>query len=98
MSLVCVLSLTEELLLAWQRVRFSKLWWRLIGVLSVPYQGNAWWTLFGMGSLLMLCHVLSRILKRRQDGLPVDVENVVAGCVLPLFFLLISIYQVLSHQ
>jgi hypothetical protein len=65
---------------------------------DVPYQGNAWWALGGLGSLLMLSQVLLGAWRKRKAGLPVDARGIIVACVFFVGIFIIALLQVLSHQ
>jgi hypothetical protein len=67
-------------------------------MLSVPYQGNPWWVMIGLCSLLMMFYILLNARRRHNAGLSVDVRGTISGCIIALFFVAMAILQVLSHQ
>ena len=67
-------------------------------ILDVPYQGNAWWVVVGLGSLVLLAYFLWRVKGKRKVGLPVDVRAVIVACIFFLGVFALAVFQVLSHQ
>jgi hypothetical protein len=67
-------------------------------VLDVPYQGNGWWLILGIGSLFMLYRVLSGARKKRKTGLPIDTPSLIFALVFFLGFFVVALIQVLTHQ
>ena len=66
-------------------------------IVDVPYQGNAWWIVLGLGSLFILYGVVSGARSKRKAGLPVDTGALIFACIFFLSFFALAVFQVLSH-
>lgn len=66
-------------------------------MLSQHYQGNAWWIMGGLISLFMALQVFWSAWQRRKVGMPVDVAAVAGVCTCFLVFVVLAIFQVLTH-
>jgi hypothetical protein len=62
------------------------------------YQGNMWWIGVGLFSLFMLSQILLGAWRKRNVGMPVNVQAVVAVSLFCLLFLAFSVFQVLTHD
>lgn len=67
-------------------------------ILDVPYQGNGWWAVVGLGSLFLLTYILFRVNGKRKAGLPINVQGVIVACIFFLGVFALALFQVLSHQ
>lgn len=67
-------------------------------ILDLPYQGNGWWAILGLGSFFMLSRVLLEVRGKRTAGLPVDIPAAVAKGIFFLGLIALAIFQVLSHR
>jgi LPXTG-motif cell wall-anchored protein len=67
-------------------------------LLGPRYQGNGWWIIIGLISLLILSHVLFAARRRRKAGLPVNVQGTIGACIFCLGFVALALFQVLSHR
>jgi hypothetical protein len=67
-------------------------------ILDLPYQGNGWWAILGLGSLFMLSRILLGVRGKRTAGLPVDIRTAVAKGIFFLGLFALAVFQVLSHQ
>jgi len=65
---------------------------------SPSYQGNGWWLLFGLFSLFMLAHFLFGVRAKRRAGRSISIGEIVRGSVFLLMFVVVAMYQVLTHQ
>jgi heme/copper-type cytochrome/quinol oxidase subunit 1 len=61
------------------------------------YQGNAWWILMGLLSLLLFSFFLLEVRRKRKIGMPVDAEEIITASIFCLGFLAVAIFQVLTH-
>jgi hypothetical protein len=66
-------------------------------VLSVPYQGNAWWALLGLISISLTFRVILQARRKRNAGLQVDVRSVIGESLFILSFCAVALYQLLTH-
>jgi hypothetical protein len=67
-------------------------------LLDVPYQGDAWWTFFGLGSLAMPAYFLLSARRKRKAGVPIDIRMVIGLCLWWLAFSAFALFQVLTHR
>jgi hypothetical protein len=66
-------------------------------MLSQHYQGNGWWVAGGLLSLFLLSQILLGFWRDRKVGMPVDGKAVAGLSLVFLLFVVLAIYQVLTH-
>ena len=69
-----------------------------LGILNHEYEGNLYWS--SLGVVLVLCSIYSFWLARqkRRSGSAREAERFALGGVFVLLFVVIALYQVLTHR
>jgi hypothetical protein len=67
-------------------------------LLSNHYQGNVWWTFWGVLSLFIVIKGLLNLKRRRRLGESVDAQLIVGWVIFGLCFVGLAVFQVLSHR
>ncbi len=73
-------------------------WSRFLQLLNRPYQGNLSWALFAVFSAFMALYLILQARRKRMSGQHVDMRTTAGGVVFLLGFVLVALFQVVTHR